>query len=174
MKWLTWIIATLVVAAGAHLAFMFVYPNILMSAAMQRLSLDGAVNVWRHAPRMTEEARLIVRPSPDLAYSSCVYDLSNGPVRISMQPWGDYMSLSLFAANTDNYFTLNDRAMAANGVTVILHRADQNVDASQAAGAELVESPSARGIALIRRLAATPERFADAERARGQEVCAAL
>jgi uncharacterized membrane protein len=174
--WIIWIASTLLLAAALHVAFMFVYPYILMNAAMDRLSANGQrENIWTHAPQMTETARLIVRPSPDLAYSSCVYDLSDGPVRIAVQPWGDYMSLSLFGANTDNYFTLNDRRMPQSGAVVILRTADQALtDAQRAAAFEVVDSPSARGIALVRRLAPSPERFAQAEAARVQEVCRAL
>jgi len=155
---------------------MFGYPYIVMNAAMDRLSANGErQNVWTHAPRMTETARLIVRPSPDLAYSSCVYDLSDGPVQISVQPWGDYMSLSLFGANTDNYFTLNDRRMPQSGAVVIVRTADQSLtETQQAAAFEVVESPSQRGIALVRRLAPSAERFAEAEAARERETCGSL
>ncbi|MEZ5958592.1 MAG: DUF1254 domain-containing protein [Hyphomonadaceae bacterium] len=174
--WIIWIVATLLVATVLHVVFMFVYPQLLMTAAMNRLSDNGQrENAWTHAPRMTETARLIVRPSPDLAYSSCVYDLTDGPVRISVQPWGDYMSLSLFAANTDNYYTLNDRRMPPSGAVVILRKAGQALTDEQTAAAfEVVDSPSTRGIALIRRLAPSLEQFAQADATRGREVCEAL
>lgn len=174
--WIVWIASTSLVAAAVHVGFMLVYPYILMTAAMNRLSNNGQrENVWTHAPRMTEDARLIVRPSPDLAYSSCVYDVSEGPVRISVQPWGDYMSLSLFAANTDNYYTLNDRRMPSTGAVVIVRGQGQALTAEQSAAAfEVVESPSSRGIALIRRLAPSQEQFDRAQAARQSEVCEAL
>ncbi len=174
--WLIWIVGAVLVAAAAHFTFMMAYPNLLMSVAMKRLSRDGAAeNVWMHSPRMTEDVRIIVRPSPDLAYSSCVFNLSAAPVRFAIEPWGDYMSLSLFAANTDNFFTLNDRRMPPEGGVVILHRRGQAVAPEAAVGAiAVVESPSTRGIALIRRLAPTPERFAAAEAARGREACEAV
>jgi len=91
---LIWTLSTLVVAALVHVAFMFIYPNVIMGVAIKRLSREGtAENVWLHSPRMTEDVRVIVRPSPDLAYSSCVYNLSEGPVAFRVAPWGDYMSL---------------------------------------------------------------------------------
>ena len=134
---------------------------------------DTATNQWLHAPPMTEKTRVIVRPSPDLAYSSCVYDLSKGPVRIVVKPWSDYMSLSLFDAATDNYYTLNDRQMPREGAEVILHSKGQAVPAGLKPFAT-VESPSVRGVALIRRLAPTDERFAAADAARGEEKCEPL
>lgn len=159
---------------AVHLAAVFAYPRIVMSGAIKRLSRDDtATNQWLHAPPMTEKTRVIVRPSPDLAYSSCVYDLSKGPVRIVVKPWSDYMSLSLFDAATDNYYTLNDRQMPREGAEVILHSKGQAVPAGLKPFAT-VESPSVRGVALIRRLAPTDERFAAADAARGEEKCEPL
>jgi uncharacterized membrane protein len=174
--WIGWILSTLLVSAAFHIGFMFMYPQLLMTAAINRLSDNGQrENVWTHAPRMTETARVIVRPSPDLAYSSCVYDLSDGPVQISVQPWGDYMSLSLFAANTDNYYTLNDRRMPSAGAVVIVRGAGQALTVEQSAAAfEVVESPSQRGIALIRRLAPSQAQFNQAQAARESDLCEAL
>lgn len=171
--WLTGILSTLAVAAATHVGFMLLYPGLVMDKAIERLSRQGtATNQWLHSPRMTEDVRVIVRPSPDLAYSSCVYDLSKGPVRLSVAPWGDYLSLSLFDDNTDNFYTLNDRQMPADGAAVILHHKGQAVpDTLRRSAFATVESPSERGIALIRRLAPTAERFAAADAARGQEVC---
>ena len=63
-----------------------------------------------------------MRPSPDLAYSACVYDLSAGPIRVTAAAWDDYMSVSAFAANSDNFFVSNDRE-APNGVDFTLIRA---------------------------------------------------
>ncbi|MEZ5955824.1 MAG: DUF1254 domain-containing protein [Hyphomonadaceae bacterium] len=173
-SWVVWTISTLVVAALAHVGFMFMYPNVVMSAAMARMSAQGE-NEWRHVARVTEASRVVVRPSPDLAYSACVYNLASGPVAISVSPWGDYMSLSLFAANTDNYYTLNDRSMPAEGVTVILRRPDQELtEAERGSAFAVVDSPSQRGVALIRRLAPTMERFEQADAARRLEQCAQL
>lgn len=174
--WLAWLISAAVIALLTHFLFMLAYPSMIMTAAMKRLSHDGArENVWIHASRVTEASRAIVRPSPDLAYSSCVYDLSGGPVGITIAPWGDYMSLSLFGANTDNYYTINDRRMPSDGAVVIVRLPGQMLTPQQTASAfAVVESPSERGVALIRRLAPTPERFAEAEAARGRESCATL
>jgi uncharacterized membrane protein len=158
----------LVVAAVAHLATVFVAPYPLMDAAMDRISRGGTrINQWLHAPRVNEDARRVVRPSPDLAYSACVYDLADGPLHVTAAPWDDYMSVSVFAANSDNIFVVNDHE-APNGVDFVLIRAG---DERPEGVAQVVESPSRRGIILQRRIAPTAERFATAEAARQQDVC---
>lgn len=173
---LIWIALAFLAAAGAHLAVVFAYPGRVMATTMERMSQAGErTNAWIHRPRVTERSRGVVRPSPDLAYSTCVFDLSGGPVAIHVAPWGEYMSLSLFAANTDNFYTLNDRAMPEGGARVILRRSGQEIPETERAAAQaIVESPSVRGVALIRRLAPTAARFAEADAARGDETCAPL
>ena len=140
-----------------------------MGVAISRLS-EAGFNTWTLAPRITEEARAIVRPAPDFAYSACAYDLGRGPLRLHVGEWGQYWSLSLYADNSDNYFVLDDREVRG-GVEIMLVRAGKPAPH----GAErVVESPSRRGVALIRRLAPTLETYnAAADAARG-DICAAL
>lgn len=161
-------ILTVVVAAISHVAVIVAAPYVLMRGAMARISRDGtSINAWNHAPRVSETSRRIVRPSPDLAYSSCVYDLSSGPVRVTAAAWDDYMSVSAFAENSDNFFVINDR-QAPNGVDFILIRAGEPKPDGPAT---VVESPSTTGIILQRRIAPTEERFAQADAARKADVC---
>lgn len=170
--WIGPVIAALVIGALTHVAVVVAAPSRIMEKAMGRLSGDGArTNRWTHAPRTSPASRQIVRPSPDLAYSSCVYDLSKGPVLITAPAWDDYASLSIFAANTDNFYVVNDRQMPPGGARVVLVQEGQpppKVDA------KVVVSPSTRGVALLRYLAPSRERFAAAAAARKSAQCASL
>ena len=166
-------LAALSLAAFAlgHMTVVAAYPYWAMNSAMDRISQDGAaVNQWRHGQRATGKSRRIVRPSPDLANSSCVYDLAAGPVRVTAAPWDGYMSVSVYSANSDNIFVVNDRN-APGGVDMIIYLRGT----PRPSGADLVvESPSRKGIVLQRRLAPTAERFTAAAVARASDVCAPL
>ncbi|HET6583929.1 MAG TPA: DUF1254 domain-containing protein [Nannocystaceae bacterium] len=158
----------LVVAAVSHVAVIVVAPYVLMRGAMKRVSREGtSINRWNHGKRVSETSRRVVRPSPDLAYSACVYDLSDGPIRVTAAAWDDYMSVSAFAANSDNFFVINDR-QAPNGVDFTLVREGEPKPAD---AAMVVESPSTRGIILQRRVAPTEERFAKADEIRQGDLC---
>ena len=155
------------IAVVTHLSLVHAVPRALMEAAMEKLG-GGRLNAWVVAERVTPESRQIVRPSPDFAYSACVYDLSRGPITIRVAPWEQYWSLSLYAANSDNFYVVDDRE-AQHGVTILLaRRRPRDADDREAV---FVKSPSARGIALIRRLAPTVEAHDAAARAAG-DVCA--
>ncbi len=125
-------------------------PIRLMTMAEQRLLTmrNNASNVFFHGRAPTAKARQIVMPSPDLVYSSCVYDLARGPLRMqgNLPPAGHYWSLSLYAHNTDNYFVLDDRELPDRRFDVTLYPPSSRVAENQTA----VKSPSPTGIALIR------------------------
>lgn len=157
----------LLLALLTHCTAIHAVPRVLMNVAMERIG-EGQRNVWRFGDRVTPESRAIVRPSPDFAYSACAYDLSDGPVRLHVEPWGAYWSLSLYAANSDNYFVLNDRE-ARRGGDIVLVRAGARAPETDL---RVVESPSARGVALIRRLAPRADDFTAAAAVARGDVCA--
>jgi len=80
------------------------------------------------------------------------------------------MSVSVYAANSDNIFVINDR-QALDGVDLVIVGKGQ---AAPSGTAIVVQSPTQRGIVLERRLAPSAEAFAAADIARKQDVCAPL
>jgi uncharacterized membrane protein len=160
--------AALIAGAIAHIALVQAVPRVMMDKAIERIG-GGATNVWRLADRVTPESRQIVRPSPDFAYAACSYDLSEGPVTIHVEPWNTYWSLSLYADNSDNFFVVDDREVRG-GVTITLV---QHGRAAPEDAPRVVRSPSARGIALIRRLAPTPSEYDAASGVAHGDICQA-
>jgi uncharacterized membrane protein len=159
----------LIAGVVTHLAIIHAAPRVAMNIAIERIG-EGRVNAWRFGERVTPESRAIVRPSPDFAYSACPYDLSRGPVVISVAPWDQYWSLSLYADNSDNFFTLNDRE-ARYGGEITLVRAGA---AHPEGGSMVIESPSQRGIALVRRLAPRAQNYVAAAQTAREDVCASV
>lgn len=159
----------LIAAVLAHFAFVHFTPRVMMSVAVDRIG-DGRVNFWRFGERITPASRAIVRPSPDFAYSACPYDLRDGPVLIQVAPWNQYWSLSIYADNSDNFFTLNDREARFGGEVTLVRAGGAHPEGAPA----VVESPSQRGIALVRRLAPRVEDFAAAAAVAREDVCASV
>jgi uncharacterized membrane protein len=161
--------AALIVAVATHFALIFAAPHFIMGKAIERIGAEG-FNAWHVAERVTPDSRQIVRPSPDFAYSACAFDLTDGPVSIRVAPWPSYWSLSLYDENTDNFFVTDDRE-ADYDLQITLIRAGRTPPED---APRVVESPSPRGVALIRRLAPdVATHSAAAEAARG-DVCRAF
>jgi uncharacterized membrane protein len=87
-------------------------------------------------------------------------------------PKDSYWSLSMFAANTDNFFVVNDRKASSGTVDLVLAAAGTQV--ALPAGATLVEAPSTRGIVLTRTLIARADRLGELDEARRRFTCAPL
>ncbi|WP_421790443.1 DUF1254 domain-containing protein [Hyphobacterium sp.] len=155
-----YLLAFLVAAAAVHAATVWYLPRLAMNTAMDRLaSIGAATNQIAHVPPTDENSRRVVRPSPDLLYSICLLDVSNGPVRVRAADWGGYMSLAVFSGNTDNVFTRNDTEI------------DGDIEITIGDGGD-VDLGSATGIALIRRLAPDEDTIAEADAVRrSRDLC---
>lgn len=169
MGWGKYVAGALLIAAVTHIAAVHAIPRVLMNVAIERLGAGG-LNVWQLADRVTEDSRQIVRPSPDFAYSACVYDLSDGPMLITATPWNSYWSLSLYSANSDNYYVIDDREARYGAEVTLVRRGARHPEGAST----VVESPSTRGIALIRRLAPSPATYAAAADVARRDLCESI
>ncbi|WP_348690333.1 DUF1254 domain-containing protein [uncultured Nocardioides sp.] len=168
---LVWVALAAVAAVASHATAVLLSPRVVMAVAEGRLSDQaGGDNTWLHAPRATPQNQQVVRTSPDLAYSACVWDLSEGPVRLTAPGWDRYFSLTLYQARTDNFFVASDRT-SPEGIDVLLATEDQAADATVTEEVEVVVAPSTRGVALLRYLAPTPATFATVDRMRRDAEC---
>ena len=173
---LVWIGVTIVLAVGFHLFFVWRFPYVVMLVV--RRVVGSPPNTIIHMPPTVAEpktdrrrrriqlilgafrtpkgqpTRSVVRPSPDLLYSACIYDVSKTALRIRAHIPDTYWSISFFASNTDNYFVTNDRKLGSKDVTFLLVAKGRRV--GNAEGALVVEAQSHRGVILLRALVMDP------------------
>ena len=137
------------IAAG-HATVLFLAPSFIMGKAMAAMKdRDMPTHGFRLVDRMTPETQTVVRPSPDLAYSICLFDFGANerqPLNIQAAAWSDYSSVSFFDAQTNNFATLRD---VGDGIETIL------LPPGSTPGPDGLVSPTRKGIVLIRRLAPT-------------------
>lgn len=167
-RWLFPLLFGLVLAvAGYHIA-MVQFPRVLMGLASHRISKAGGYNTMYAAPLATDKARAIVRPSPDLAYSSCPFDLSKGPVLVDVEPVpAPYWSLSVFDERTDVAFVRNNIEAEGKPIRIAIAQAGQPVPDGMTA----VRVKGESGIALIRILVQDRAQFAAIDAARKSSSC---
>lgn len=170
--WPIWAAGTVALAAVFHILTVFGLPYGIMDRAMAGIaSQAGGVNKPAYPDRATAASRGIVRPSPDLLYTACVYDVSEQPVKITSPVPDTYWSLSTFASNTDNFFVVNDRQAKSGRIEIIL-TADENTKTEP--GVPVVITPSTRGIVLFRSLISSEESRAEIDAMRRQSNCEPL
>jgi len=170
-RWLFPLLLGLVLAfAGYHLALVQ-FPRVLMGLATHRIAKGAGYNTMFAAPLATDKARAIVRPSPDLAYSSCPFDLSKGPVLVDVAPVPAlYWSLSIFDARTDVAYVRNNIDATNQPIRVAIAQAGQPVPDGMTA----VRVKGTTGIALIRILVPDRSQFPAIDAARKKSSCKAL
>jgi uncharacterized membrane protein len=141
--------AWLALAAAVHLAAVWALPRAIMWRVLQGVQAESREGVA--LPPMTDhEQRRIVMPSPDLLYATCAFDLRQRPLRVRADPkTPNYWSIALYAANSDNFFVLNDRDAAGRPVDLVLTSTDTPTP-SLPAGARRVDAPGMRGLLLMR------------------------
>jgi len=173
---LQWLAAVAVLAVVFHFAIVWAVPRAVMSVAMTKIGGEGALNTFSHPSRATDASRAVVRPSPDLAYSICILDLSKGPVRIEVPASAPYTSLALYSSVTDNYFVRNNREgeglRDGEMIGLVVTGPGDEAPAELPEGFAAVASPTAKGLALVRRVIENDEAMPRLDEIRSHSVCA--
>ena len=170
-RWIAPLIGTALIATGAYAMTLALTPYVLMKVAENRIAARSPVNRFTHSPPVRADAQFVVRPSPDLLYSTCPFDLTNGPLEIRAEPIpGRYSSISVFDARTDVAFVANDEDMAGQPMRVVLALRGQAVPQ----GVETVRLIYPTGIVLQRVLLADPSEAAEVDPIRRRATCATL
>ena len=171
-RWRGRLLAVLAIAALVHLAAVWAVPRLIMHRLMTGLAAAGADNAALRPPRPTDAARSVVMPSPDLLYAICRYDVSKRPLRIAARVPASYWSVALFADNSDNFFTLDDRAAGEGPVELVL--AAQGARVAAPAGARVIAAPSDTGVVLFRLFVPNEKALPALAAAQQEERCAPL
>lgn len=198
-------IALLVVliALGTHLLTVTLVPITIMKRVMSTIAQQGldrelaagdypvkkylvdgyeteirqreGINVAIPAPRADARNQRVVRSSPDLVYTACVFDVSEYPLHVSGPVQDTYVSLSGFAANTDNFFVINDRHVntgtdGRKRFNVVI-RGSASGDWRLPPGARVIDAPTDRGILLFRSLVPSEDALEMIYQFQAQQKC---
>jgi len=103
-----YLIALLIGLFLGYKGFVSYYPNILFKGAQKKIGSE--INEMRYAKLPDETARFVVKPNPDFLYSTCFYDLEDGPLQLTGDlPDSSYWSISFYEPNTVNFYVENDQ-----------------------------------------------------------------
>ncbi|MDB5673306.1 MAG: hypothetical protein JWM65_288 [Sphingomonas bacterium] len=171
-RWALPVLFGVLLAGVAHHVALVQTPRVLMALASRRISSAAGYNTLFQAPLPAAASRAIVRPSPDLAYSSCPFDLSNGPVLVDIAPVpAPYWSLSVFDPRTDVVFVRNNMQAGGKPIRIALI-GDSGGQAPPGYEPVLVKGNS--GIALVRTLVDDRAHFPQIDTARRASSCKAM
>jgi uncharacterized membrane protein len=161
MRWTLWIIAGFLLGGIVHLVTVLMLPTQATQDAYSRLSTVATVNTVVPLPAPTPQSALIPFMDPAFATAVCRYDLSAGPLKLTVPVRTAYTSLSFYTRRGVAYYAINDRAAGRRVIELDLMTSAQRADLPEdeevtAADRLIVESPTQTGLIMIRALAPEP------------------
>lgn len=144
----------LVTAIAVHILAIWVTPRAIMWIVLHgpNSRAIASYNQAAHMSPVDATSRGIVLPSPDLLYSVCVFDVSQGPVRVTAHlQLPSYWSIALYGANSDNFFVINDRSAGTRPVDLWLVSAQGSTPSRPVPpDSRVITTPSSTGLLLMR------------------------
>jgi uncharacterized membrane protein len=161
IRWLLLAFGGALLGGVVHLATIIILPRTATQDAYSRLAPGAPVNAVVAVPAPTPESAPMPFMDPAFANAVCRYDLSQGPLKLSVPVSLAYTSVSFYTRYDVAYYAINDRAAGRRVVELDLMTADQHNQMPEdeeitAADRLIVESPTLTGLIAIRALAPEP------------------
>jgi uncharacterized membrane protein len=161
IRWLLWIVAGLVLGGLVHLTSIMAMPRTASRDAYTRLAPLAPVNAFAPLPAPSPEASILPFMDPAFAVAACRYDLTKGPLKLTVPVSQAYTSVTFYTRYDVAYYAINDRAAGRRSIELDLMTTKQREDLPDdeevtAADRLIVESPSLTGLIVARALAPEP------------------
>ena len=171
-----WILGALLLGGIVHLSTVLAMPQAATQDAYSRLTQFTPVNavVPLDAPSATNATMPFMDPA--FAVAVCRYDLSTGPLKLNAPLSQAYTSVTFYTRNSVAYYAINDRAAGRRAIELDLMTEEQHAQVPEeenvtAADRLIIESPTHRGLIVLRALAPEPNLMAMARRALAGAQC---
>ncbi|HEX5212849.1 MAG TPA: DUF1254 domain-containing protein [Pseudolabrys sp.] len=176
IRWLLLALGGAVLGGIVHLATIMILPRTATQDAYSRLSRTIAVNTVTELPAPAPDAAPMPFMDPAFASAVCRYDLTQGPLKLSVPVSLAYTSVSFYTRYDVAYYAINDRAAGRRVIELELMTVDQHNQMPEdeditAADRLIVESPTVTGLIAIRALAPEPGLMPLARRAIAAAKC---
>ena len=113
---------------------------------------------------------------PAFASAACRYDLSSGPLKLTVPVSQAYTSVSFYPRNDVAYYAINDRSAGRRVIELDLMTAAQHAELPEdeevtAADRLIIDSPTTTGLIVLKALAAEPGLMPQAQASLAAATC---
>jgi uncharacterized membrane protein len=176
IRLLLWLLGGALLGGIVHLASVLLLPRVATQDAYARLSPLAAVNAVRPIPAPTPENAVMPFMDPAFAMAVCRYDLTDGPMKLSVPVSQAYTSVSFYTRAEVAYYAINDRAAGRRVIELDLMTGEQRSelpDDQEITRADrlIVESPTPTGVIVIKALVPEPGLLPSAQAALAAAKC---
>ena len=161
IRWLLLALGGALLGGIVHLATIIILPRTATQDAYSRLARSAPVNTVTALSPPTPASAPMPFMDPAFASAVCRYDLSLGPLKLSVPVSLAYTSVSFYTRYDVAFYAINDRAAGRRVIELDLMTAEQHSQMPEdeditAADRLIVESPTVTGLIAIRALAPEP------------------
>jgi len=161
IRWLLLLLAGALLGGIVHLATVMALPRTATQDAYSRLSANAPVNTVVTLPMPTPDKAVMPLMDPAFISAVCRYDLSKGPLKLTVPVGPVYTSVSFYTRFDVAYYAINDRAAGRRIIELDLMTPEQHNEMPEqedvtAADRLIVESPTPTGLIALRTLAPEP------------------
>lgn len=169
--------AALLLAGVIHVAAVLGMPHLAPRNAWERLEKIADTNEIAVLPPATPEQQSLPLMAPDVRYAVCLFDISEGPVRLTTPILEDYWLIAFYTADGENFYTISGAELKRDKIEFVV---STKKEALFEVGASILDdiddlivvaSPERKGIAMIRAPLAGPAYAARTDEAMQQITC---
>ena len=172
------IVAGVILGGIVHLVSVLALPRIASHDAYSRLTPMTELNAVTALPSADPSSNTPMPfMDPAFAMAICRYDLSNGPLKLTVPVSQAYTSVSFYTRNEIAYYAINDRSAGKKVIELDLMTEAQHNDLPEdeevtAADRLIIDSPSSTGLIVMKALAAEPGLMPQAQASLAAATCA--
>lgn len=176
IRWLLWLLGGALMGGIVHLGTVLYLPATATQDAYARIAAISPVNAVTAMPAPSSDNSIVPFMDPAFAAAVCRYDLAGGPITLRAPVSPAYTSVSFYTNKSIAYYAINDRAAGRRVIELELMTKAQREelpddDETAAADKLIVESPSDKGLIVLRALAPEPGMMAAARNALAAAKC---
>ena len=176
IRWMLLLFGGALLGGVVHLGTIILLPRTATQDAYARLEPIVPVNTVTALPEPGPNQAVMPLMDPAMATAVCRYDLSKGPLKLSVPVSPAYTSVSFYTRNDVAYYAINDRAAGRRVIELDLMTTAQREQLPEeedvtAADRLIVESPTDTGLIAIRALAPEPGLMPKARAAVAAATC---
>ena len=171
------IIAGVLLGGVVHLVSVLALPRIATQDAYSRLTSMTKENAVTALPLAEPSNAPMPFMDPAFAVAVCRYDLTSGPLKLTVPVSQAYTSVSFYTRNEVAYYAINDRSAGRKVIELDLMTEDQHSALPEdeevtAADRLIIDSPTTTGLIVLKALAPEPGLMPQAQASLAASQCA--
>ncbi len=176
IRWIFAVLGGVLLGGVVHLVSVLALPRVATLDAYSRLTPISKVNAVTAIPMPTPNRAPMPFMDPAFASAVCRYDLSNGPIKLTVPVSQAYTSVSFYTRGEIAYYAINDRSAGRKVIELDLMTEAQHGELPEdedvtAADRLIIDSPTTTGLIVMKALAPEPGLVAQAQAALAAASC---